>query len=420
MSNPTPKQDRRVRFEEVTPTNTILAFFDVRLSSLVNRLHLPIYEGYDDLDDMQLAFLTLPSGQTVTLAQYENAPQIGVDLYVDLKTQDVPAVVFESCQYLEISRSNIPWFHPDFQEEIDRLYPENRVIDRQIQLEEVPELSIGQSAALEQNPPTKIDCFRHALRIYTKAKFPLYWAMLQHNLGLAYFDRVEGNRQQNLRISIECFNRSLEIYTFDKFPAKWKTNQYSLTQSQKSLLLYKQNLIKNILNRTDLGLKITLVDVDLSGANLRGANLRGANLRGANLRGANLRGADLSSANLRSADLGGANLSSADLSGTNLGGANLSDADLSGANLSGVNLRGADLSGANLICADLIGTSLSDADLRGAYLNDDNLSAGNVIHARFEFTSGVPESLKQDLIARGAIFDNKPGDRFEFRRLVSG
>jgi hypothetical protein len=142
VSNPTPKQDRRVRFEEVTPTNTIVAFLDARLSSLVTRLNLPIYEGYDDLDDMGLAFLTLPSGQTVTLAQYENAPQIGVDLYVDIKTQDVPTVVFESCQYLEIPRSDLTWFHPDFQDDIDRLYRENNAIDRQIQLVEVAELSI--------------------------------------------------------------------------------------------------------------------------------------------------------------------------------------------------------------------------------------------------------------------------------------
>ncbi len=249
MSNPTPKQDRRVRFEEVTPTNTIVAFFDARLSSVVTHLHLPIYEGYDDLDDMQLAFLTLPSGQTVTLAQYENAPQIGVDLYVDLKTQDVPAVVFESCQYLEIPRSNIPWFHPDFQEQIDRLYLENSGIDRYIQLLEVAESSSSQSAALEQLPLTRIDCFHHALRIYTREEFPLYWAMLQHNLGLAYFDRIEGHRKRNLERSIECFNSSLEIYTQNKFPEKWQINQDDIAKSKESLSLYKQSLIEDILDR---------------------------------------------------------------------------------------------------------------------------------------------------------------------------
>jgi Pentapeptide repeats (8 copies) len=353
MSNPTPKQDRRVRFEEVTPTNTIVAFFDVRLSSLVNRLDLPIYEAYDDLDEMQLAFLTLPSGQTVTLAQYENAPQIGVDLYVDIKTQDVPAVVFESCQYLEIPRSNIPWFHPDFQEQIDGLYLENRVADRRIQLVEVPELSLDQSAPLEQHLPTKIDCFKHALRIYPRLKFPLYWAMLQHNLGLAYFDRVEGNRLHNLKRSIECFERSLEIYTQQDFPGKWKINQDNLKESQKSLLID--------------------IDVDLRFA---------------------------------------------DLSYTNLSYTNLSYADLIGTNLSYANLSYANLSHAYLSRADLSYTNLSYTKLSYANLSYADLSHANVRHARFEFTHGIPESLKQDLISRGAIFNEAPGDRSESRTLV--
>jgi hypothetical protein len=256
-------------------------------------------------------------------------------------------VVFESCQYLEIPRSNIPWFHPDFQEQIDRLYLENSVADRQIQFLEVAELLLGQSAPLEQHLPTKIDCFQHVLRIYTRLKFPLYWAMLQHNLGLAYFDRIEGDRLHNLKRSIECFNKSLEIYTQNEFPEKWKSNQDDLKESQKSIALSnKQRLIKNIFNRKGFRQRLTLVDVDLSGANLSDSNLSGADLSGANLRRVNLSAANLSSANL------------------------------------------------------------SDANLGSANLVDANLSSANVRHARFEFTSGVPESLKQDLIARGAIFDD--------------
>ncbi len=192
---------------------------------------------------------------------------------------------------------------------------------------------------------------------------------------------------------------------------------------------------------------------NLSGANLRGANLRGANLsgadlnhadlRGANLRGANLSGADLSFANLRGANLIGANLSHANLRGAdlnhanligaylrgaylilanlshaNLSGANLSHANLSGAYLSFANLSHANLSGANLSYADLRGADLNHANLRGADLNHANLigtylilanlSLANVKNARFDYNSGVSEFLKQDLITRGAKFDEPP------------
>jgi tetratricopeptide (TPR) repeat protein len=228
MSNPTPPEIQRVRFEEVTPTHTIVAFFGGHLKSLVAPLQLPLYDGYDDLDAIQFAFLTLPSGQTVTLGQYANSPQVGVDLYVDLKLQDVPAVTFEVCKYLAIPRQEVIWFHPDWQEEIDRLYAENGSIEKRqesLQIEELP----------QQNHYEPIDCFNHALRIYTREHFPTYWAMIQHNIGLAYQNRNQGDRRKNLESSIECFNKSLEIYTQKEFPEKWEINQQNLKQSQQLL-----------------------------------------------------------------------------------------------------------------------------------------------------------------------------------------
>ena len=229
MSNPTTLATRLVRFEEVTPTNTIVAFFDAQLTSLVAHLGFPIYDGYDDLDEIQFAFLTLPSGQTVTLGQYAHSPQVGVDLYVDLRLQDVPAIVFETCTYLEIPRQEVIWFHPDWQHEIDRLYTENGSIEKCPESSQVEKL-------LQRTQYEPIDCFNHALRIYTREYVPAtYWAMLQHNLGLAYFNRNQGDRRENLKRSIKCFKKSIEIYTQNEFPEKWKINRDDLIESLKSL-----------------------------------------------------------------------------------------------------------------------------------------------------------------------------------------
>jgi uncharacterized protein YjbI with pentapeptide repeats len=185
----------------------------------------------------------------------------------------------------------------------------------------------------------------------------------------------------------------------------------------------------------------------LSGADLSGADLSGADLTRTYLSGANLSGADLTRANfnrtyltrtyLSGANLSGAYLIGADLSGANLSGANLIDAnlsgaylsvaylrvgfnrtDLSGANLSGANLSGANLSRANLSRAnlsgaDLSGADLSGADLSGADLIDANLSKTKVEKARFSSNLGISESMKQDLIKQGAIFEDSPGDRSE-------
>ena len=67
--------------------------------------------------------------------------------------------------------------------------------------------------------------------------------MLQHNLGLAYFDRSKGERWENLQKSIECFNKSLKVFTQDNFLAKWQINQEDLSQSLKALKVEEQNLI---------------------------------------------------------------------------------------------------------------------------------------------------------------------------------
>ena len=144
MNNSTLRASRRVRFEEVTPTNTIVAYFKVQLSSLVADKNLQIFPSYDDLDDIQFTFVTLRSGNTIVLGQYENAPEIGVDLHVDLRNQNnvtaIAALVVETCQYLAIPRSSVVWFHPDYEAEINRAYPSTSEIARQSELLQSQEL----------------------------------------------------------------------------------------------------------------------------------------------------------------------------------------------------------------------------------------------------------------------------------------
>jgi hypothetical protein len=376
-----------VRLEEITPASEYAAYFSVSLAPLVAHLGLPIFNGYDDLDLLKFAFLTLPSGETVTLTEYADDPK--TSLCVDLKRQqDIPQIIFDSCQKLKISRSEIEWIHKDWREEVDLLYAEHGEIES-INRPDSLTVSLHQ----EREP---IDCFYYALEIYPREKIPEYWAMLQHNLGLAYYHRTQGERWRNLQESIACFNRSIEVFTQDEFPKKWQINQEDLDRSTAEWEVEQQNLIRDI---RDLSRSIIR---DLSGTNLIDANLSGVNLSGTNLIDANLSGAILSGTNLIDANLRGAILSGANLFGTNLSGTNLS-----GANLSGANLIDANLSGANLIDADLSGANLIDADLRDADLRD-----ANVEKTRFGFNQGISELMKIHLTFRGATFEDLPGDRF--------
>ncbi len=148
-----------------------------------------------------------------------------------------------------------------------------------------------------------------------------------------------------------------------------------------------------------------LSGTDLSGVNLSGVILSGAILSRANLSRANLRGTDLRWAYLSKADL-----SKADLSGSNLSETDLSEANLSETNLTEANLSKADLIGANLKRADLISADLSEAILIWADLSGAKLIGANVKKARFRDNAGISESMKADLMERGAIFDDSLGD----------
>jgi uncharacterized protein YjbI with pentapeptide repeats len=101
-------------------------------------------------------------------------------------------------------------------------------------------------------------------------------------------------------------------------------------------------------------------------------------------------------------------VSRADLSGANLRLSNLVRADLRWSNLSKINLSEADLSNTNLI-----GSDLSEAYFIDTNLSETKLDGAIVELARFGSNTGMSKTLKQDLIARGAIFEDAPGDRSE-------
>jgi uncharacterized protein YjbI with pentapeptide repeats len=74
-------------------------------------------------------------------------------------------------------------------------------------------------------------------------------------------------------------------------------------------------------------------------------------------------------------------------------------------------LTGAILTNANLTDADLSGSNLEQANLIEANLTGVSFNHAIVKNTRFGSNIGISRSLQQDLIARGAIFEDAPGDR---------
>ncbi|UIE38912.1 tetratricopeptide repeat protein [Leptodesmis sichuanensis] len=71
-------------------------------------------------------------------------------------------------------------------------------------------------------------CFQDALQVRNYELYPKQWADTQHNLGLAYCSRIRGNRLKNLEVAIESFHQALYVYTKETCPFDWAETQRDL------------------------------------------------------------------------------------------------------------------------------------------------------------------------------------------------
>ncbi|NEQ40188.1 MAG: tetratricopeptide repeat protein [Okeania sp. SIO3I5] len=70
--------------------------------------------------------------------------------------------------------------------------------------------------------------YEAVLKVFTREGNRENWAAIQNNLGIAYSDRIRGNRAQNLENAIATYNLVLEVCTKESFPIDWATTQYNL------------------------------------------------------------------------------------------------------------------------------------------------------------------------------------------------
>ncbi|MEQ8964177.1 MAG: tetratricopeptide repeat protein, partial [Coleofasciculus sp. C2-GNP5-27] len=75
------------------------------------------------------------------------------------------------------------------------------------------------------NQEIAITGYQVALTICSRPINSDTWALIQNNLGLAYFNRIRGERAENLENAIISYQAALEVYTREDFPWDWAMNQ---------------------------------------------------------------------------------------------------------------------------------------------------------------------------------------------------
>jgi hypothetical protein len=115
-----------INLEDITPATMTVAMFDREPHDLQTNNGLVFRSGYDDLDYLDFAMLTLPSGHDVTLVRHQGSPQPGTELCVRSSLDDgqalnldtVAAVIRETCMFLNIDESSLQWVHPTIEQQI--------------------------------------------------------------------------------------------------------------------------------------------------------------------------------------------------------------------------------------------------------------------------------------------------------------
>jgi CHAT domain-containing protein len=89
-------------------------------------------------------------------------------------------------------------------------------------------LGSAKEKAKDASPDQLIDAYNEILTVFGKEASPKVWADTQTNLGIAYWDRIQGSRAENLEAAIKAFEAALTVRTREAFPQEWAMIQSKL------------------------------------------------------------------------------------------------------------------------------------------------------------------------------------------------
>ena len=85
-----------------------------------------------------------------------------------------------------------------------------------------------------ENIETAIQHYSNALQVRTNEAYPVDWAETENNLGNAYFDRIRGDKAENIETAIQHYNNALQVRTNEAYPVDWATTENNLGNAYKN------------------------------------------------------------------------------------------------------------------------------------------------------------------------------------------
>jgi Cdc6-like AAA superfamily ATPase len=107
-------QDKGIDLGEATIATMPVAVLRMEPDELTSKGVLSFREGFDDLDYLVFAMLSLPSGRKVTLVRHTNAPSPGTEVCVVPEETAIVLTILETIQTLNLTVADLSWIHPDY------------------------------------------------------------------------------------------------------------------------------------------------------------------------------------------------------------------------------------------------------------------------------------------------------------------
>ena len=95
-----------------TPEINLVATSPLSPERFIESSQLEFISSCDDVGSLVFSAFSLPSGNSISLVHYLDAPLAGVQIYINPDSPSASKTLSEALEFLHISLDDLDWIHP--------------------------------------------------------------------------------------------------------------------------------------------------------------------------------------------------------------------------------------------------------------------------------------------------------------------
>lgn len=107
-----------VCLEDTIAETKLVAMIRQEPAELLATNKLEFRSGFDDLDYLVFATLTLPSGDRLGLIRHDNSPATGTEICVRHDAENIPTVIQQAIAEMNLAIEDLTWIHPEYEQSL--------------------------------------------------------------------------------------------------------------------------------------------------------------------------------------------------------------------------------------------------------------------------------------------------------------